>query len=352
MQPPLRWDIFCRVIDNHGDVGVCWRLACGLAARGGRVRLWLDDASALRWMAPEGAAGVEVLNWQDASTAPQPQDVVIEAFGCDPPPAFVAAMAGMPQAPLWINLEYLSAEAYVERSHGLPSPQLQGPGSGLTKWFFYPGFNSRTGGLLREPGLIEAQQKFDRRRWLAALGVQMRDGERVVSVFAYPQAPWGQLVQALADRPTLLLLTPGAAQQGLSTVTLPPGVRRHSLPWLAQVDYDHLLWSSDINLVRGEDSAVRAMWAGVPFLWQLYPQHDGAHANKLDAFARAFGADAVPGLQAAWQRWNGLGAGPLQLPEMAPWQSACRNWRDSLLQQPDLCTQLLGFVRSKAGARC
>jgi hypothetical protein len=23
----LHWDIFCRVIDNFGDIGVCWRLA-------------------------------------------------------------------------------------------------------------------------------------------------------------------------------------------------------------------------------------------------------------------------------------------------------------------------------------
>ena len=34
---PLLWDIFCQVIDNHGDVGVCWRLARELAARGHTV---------------------------------------------------------------------------------------------------------------------------------------------------------------------------------------------------------------------------------------------------------------------------------------------------------------------------
>ena len=54
------WDIFCQVIDNFGDIGVCWRLAADLAARGHQVRLWVDDASALHWMAPQGAAGVEV----------------------------------------------------------------------------------------------------------------------------------------------------------------------------------------------------------------------------------------------------------------------------------------------------
>ena len=46
----MQWDVFVRVIDNYGDVGVCWRLACGLAARGEQVRLWLDDLTALDWM--------------------------------------------------------------------------------------------------------------------------------------------------------------------------------------------------------------------------------------------------------------------------------------------------------------
>ena len=57
--PPLYWDIFCQVIDNHGDIGVCWRLASQLADHGHAVRLWVDDASALEWMAPTGVLGVE-----------------------------------------------------------------------------------------------------------------------------------------------------------------------------------------------------------------------------------------------------------------------------------------------------
>ena len=50
-----RWDIFCQVIDNYGDIGVCWRLAAELAARGVQVQLRIDNASALAWMAPQGA---------------------------------------------------------------------------------------------------------------------------------------------------------------------------------------------------------------------------------------------------------------------------------------------------------
>ena len=94
----MRFDVFCQVIDNFGDVGVCWRLAADLAARGHAVRLWVDDASALAWMAPHGAPGVEVRPWPQAAPADGPGDVVIEAFGCEIAPGFIAACAGTESA--------------------------------------------------------------------------------------------------------------------------------------------------------------------------------------------------------------------------------------------------------------
>lgn len=326
----MRWDLFCRVIDNLGDVGVCWRLARDLASRGETVRLWIDDASALAWMAPGGATGVQVGPF-DAPGAPG--DVVVEAFGCDPPPAFVDAMAAA--RPAWINLEYLSAEAYVERSHRLPSPQR----NGLVKRFFYPGFTPATGGLLREPGLAAERAAFDRAAWLAAHGLSPRDGERVVSLFCYDSAPMAGLLDALADRPTLLLAAGGRA---LARPHAHPQLRVQPLPWLTQPDYDRLLWSCDLNFVRGEDSLVRAMWAGAPFVWQIYPQHDGVHAAKLDALLARM--PALPGLATLWQAWNGLG-GAWVWPEAGAWRRACGEWRAQLEAQPDLVTQLLGFIR-------
>lgn len=346
---PLRWDLFCRVVDNLGDVGVCWRLARELVVRGQAVRMWVDDASALRWMAPgalEGRLGVEVRDWPEAETA-EPADVVIEAFGCDPPAAFVRRMAML--RPVWINLEYLSAEDYVERSHGLPSPQQSGPGAGLTKWFFYPGFTHRTGGLIREGDLAARQAAFDRAAWLAAQQIAPRDGERLVCLFGYASAPWPALAAALADRPTLLLVPQGPLQQALAEAELPPALRWMALPWLSQPDFDHLLWSCDLNAVRGEDSLVRALWAGRPLLWQLYPQHDGAQGPKLEAFARRLQADAVPGLASLWRRWNGLETGALALPQEAAWRRATEAWRDGLMRGPDLVSALQSFVAGKRG---
>jgi uncharacterized repeat protein (TIGR03837 family) len=371
----MLWDIYCRVVDNYGDIGVCWRLAADLAGRGDGVRLWIDDASALAWMAPDGAPGVQVRPWPAAvdagsgATEP-PANVVIEAFGCALPPQVVTAMAAQAtqaaqtaqaargRAPVWINLEYLSAEDYVERSHGLPSPQADGPGRGLTKWFFYPGFTAGTGGLLREPDLAQRQAQFDARAWQRAHGIVPAAGERCVSLFCYDNPALAALIDALGDQPTLLLATAGHAARQIGAV-LGPNMRCGSLraqlvPALTQRDYDHLLWSCDLNLVRGEDSFVRAQWAGKPFLWQIYPQDDGVHALKLGAFEQRLLAGAAPELAAAVTQagrvWNGLAPpGPQGdvLPRSAlwpAWQSHCVAWRDRLRALPDLSSSLQAFV--------
>ena len=337
----MRWDVFCRVIDNFGDIGVCWRLAAELGRRGHAVTLWLDDRRALAWMAPQGAPGVTVRAWDGpaATDGVLPGDVVLEAFGCDPPPSWVAAMArARPWPPVWINLEYLSAEDYVERSHGLRSPVLHGTGAGLDKWFFYPGFTPRTGGLLREPGLIERLGAAPRRE-----AVDPR--AQVASVFCYPTPSLARLAQ---DWPGRLRLA-GGSGAGLD---LP---RSEQLAWLDQAGYDQLLWDSDLNIVRGEDSLVRACWAARPFLWHLYPQHDGAHGAKLEAFLDRFlqGADARLGndLRALWRAWNGLAEWPSRWPDRQAWIEACLHWRDTLLAQDDLVTQLLSFVRARVDER-
>ncbi len=343
----MQWDLFCRVIDNYGDIGVCWRLARDLATRGEQVRLWLDDASALGWMAggpsPEGLV---VRHWGEAVDEPVVGDVVIESFGCELPEAFVARMAARQPAPRWINLEYLSAESYVERSHRLHSPQFSGPGAGLSKQFFYPGFTQRTGGLLREPGLLAEQAAFDAQDWLAALGIERRPGERLVSLFAYSLKP--ELLPRLAEQPTLILACPGMAQSQLAAQTMPAHVRWQALPFLSQRDFDRLLWSCDLNLVRGEDSFVRAQWAGRPFVWQIYPQDDGAHGPKLEAFLDLYlagmAADLALSTRKLWRAWNGLAAWPSALPAPDLACTMALQWRQHLTQQPDLATQLLGFV--------
>lgn len=351
----MQWDLYCRVVDNYGDIGVAWRLAADLAGRGESVRLAVDDG-ALAWMAPEGAAGVEVVGWREGPS-PAP-DVVAELFGAGRPETAWPAGAS---APVFINLEHLSAEAYVERSHGLPSPAARPGEPPSTTWFFFPGFSEGTGGLLREPGLLERRRAFGLGEdWLVSIGAAAREGERRVSLFCYANDAVAELLDALATAPTLLLLAPGAAADQVAT-TLGASLRRGPLravrlPMLTQADFDRLLWSCQLNFVRGEDSFVRALWAGAPFVWQLYVQDDGAHVAKLAAFLARFLGGAPPALANAlgtlFARWNGSGGGPFAAPLSDPalraaWLAHCGRWRETLAAQDDLVTRLLRFVESK-----
>ena len=355
------WDIFCRVIDNYGDVGVCWRLAADLAARGEQVRLWLDDPSALAWLAPDGAPGVTVKRWNDSL---QPGDlsvgdVLIEAFGCEVDAGFLAACAQQAADTghqcVWLNLEYLSAEAFVERCHGLPSPVLAGPAKGLRKYFFYPGFTPATGGLLREADLAVRQASFDREAWLRRLAIPFQ-GERLVSLFCYEPTALPALLEQLAadEQPTRLLVTPGRATAAVqaclacmnSTHAEWKAQDRRKftyLPALSQLDYDALLWSCDLNFVRGEDSLVRALWAGKPFVWQIYQQSDNAHQAKLDAFLDHL--QAPPSLRTFHQVWNGLSQAALPQPNLTEWQRSVSSARALQLQDDDLVTKIIRFVR-------
>ena len=352
----MQWDLYCRVVDNFGDVGVAWRLCAQLAERGESVRLAVDDTRALAWMAPHGATRVEVGGWNAGlSAAP---DVVVELFGGGRPRVAWPAAA---RPPLLVNVEHLTAERYAERSHGLPSPTARPGEAATTTWFYFPGFSTESGGLLREAGLIERRRAFgDGTAWLASLGVAVRPDERRVVLFCYANEAIPELLEGLAHSPTLLLLTPGPALEQVSTQlgpTLARGkLRAVAVPWLAQDDFDRLLWSSHLNLVRGEDSFVRAIWAGAPFLWQLYVQDEGAHRVKLDAFLDRYllGVEATlaAGVRAAFVRWNGASAGSLaalatESPSAAAWSSHAVTWRDALARQSDLTTRLLAFVEGK-----
>jgi uncharacterized repeat protein (TIGR03837 family) len=347
--PPIieavRWDIFCKVIDNHGDAGVCWRLAAELGARGHAVRLWMDDSAMLQWMAPQGAPGVEVVPWRDPAPDLPPGDVAIEAFGCDPPPAFVARMAAMAAPPAWLNLEYLSAEGYVERSHGLPSPVMHGPGAGLVKHFFYPGFTPRTGGLLREQDLAARRAAFDRAAWLRPWGIAP-EGARVISLFCYEPAALPALVDQLAHagEPTELLVTAGRAAAAVRQLGAANAgsLRLHFLPLLSQRAYDHLLWSCDLNFVRGEDSLVRGILAGGPSVWQIYPQDDDAHHAKLEAFLDWLAPPAD--LRDFFLAWNGVTGGALPALDIARWQPAATSAFDRAQALPELATELVRFA--------
>jgi uncharacterized repeat protein (TIGR03837 family) len=378
---PEQWDIFCRMVDNYGDVGVSWRLARMVAREHDkRVRLWLDDLTVLAKLRPEidpsrdrqQLSGVEVARLAEPFTLDSVADVVVETFGCDPPAAYVEAMAQRGAKPRWINLEYLSAEEWVEGSHALPSPNPRLP---LVKHFFFPGFTSKTGGLLREESLLRRRDEFQADEgaqaafWRSLTGESPPAGALKVSLFNYADAPVAGLMRSLQRHsgPAWIVAPEGTAASALGGIGLAGGaldtVRAFAIPFLSQDRYDQLLWACDVNFVRGEDSFVRAQWAGRPFVWHIYPQDDGAHWIKLAAFLARYTAGLdraqAAAVTALWEAWNRRDPDESQGSELRPGMAGAwadfiarrdalgahaRVWSNGLAVRPDLAAALVDFT--------
>ncbi|MGF6223436.1 elongation factor P maturation arginine rhamnosyltransferase EarP [Pseudomonas sp. YL-218 TE3947] len=342
-----RWDIFCTVVDNFGDIGVTWRLARQLVAEHSMaVRLWVDDLRAFERLCPDidiNAAqqwqqGVEVRQWSADWQPTEAADVVIAAFACQLPSAYMEAMAARKKPPLWMNLDYLSAEDWVVGCHGLPSVKYKS----VQKFFFFPGFRKGTGGLLRESGLLERRRQFQQspqaqREFLQGLGIDRALNAQLISLFAYENTGLASWLDAMADdsTPTHLLVPEGRilgdVERWLKVDGLTAGAVHvrgaltvQVLPFVRQDQYDLLLWSCDFNAVRGEDSFVRAQWAGRPLLWHIYRQDEDIHLDKLDAFLALYtqglsgpAREAISGL---WRAWN---AGETMTDH---WKSTRKHW--------------------------
>lgn len=372
-----RWDIFCAVVDNFGDIGICWRLARQLRVdHGQRVRLWVDDLTSFASIQPaidpaadeQALDGVEIRKWSERFPPVEPAQIVVEGFGVRLPDSYLEAMAAMQPQPVWINLEHISAEPWVDGCHGLPSPHPRLP---LTKYFFFPGFTPQTAGLLIEKNFRDARDEFNssasaRREFLRALGVEPKPGSLCISLFCYENAALGDLITAWSQSaiPVCCFVAAGRALAAVNTVVgrLDPGATTVcgaltliALPFLSMDAYDRLLWACDVNFVRGEDSFVRAQLAARPMIWQAYVQNDDAHLAKEGAFLDRYlgGLDAKPAR--AWRHlnecWN------RQLPAGPAWtefaggldqaSARARVWAGRLLAGSHLADKLAEFCLNR-----
>ena len=385
--------IFCSVVDNFGDIGICWRLARQLAhEHQWQVQLYVDDLASFAKICPQVKVdvasqtifGIQVVLWHtdlvegwQADFTEQADlatpDVVIEALACTVPEAYLQRVAKQNPQALWLNFEYLSAEDWVEGCHGLPSPQSQVP---LTKYFFFPGFTSATGGLLRERDIVQQAQNLQhdsnaQAAFWQKIGIDDALAyQRRISLFAYGQAniaSWLTQLQ-LDNLRTLLLVPQGVLAEQICSIypelaSQQTAIKRLALgqltimvmPFIAQQDYDLLLACCDINFVRGEDSVIRAHWAGRPFIWQIYRQEEQAHRQKLNDFLAKQLALATPELGALLQKAHDLWDLELDFAEIWPEylnnideiQKHTLNWQQFLTQQQDLASNLVRFAEKK-----
>ena len=241
------WDIFCTVIDNYGDIGVTWRLAKQLSKEYQLpIKLWVDDLASFQHILPELdfqldrqiCENIEIIVWDQQT--PQSWiagDVIIEAFACELPEQVKSRIEQLgKQAPIWLNLEYLSAEAWIDEIHGLPSLQ----NNGINKFFFFPGFSKKSGGLICEADLVERQDAFlaqpnAKADYLKQFGIQYQQ-QRLISVFSY-------------ETPALEALVTHFANNQSDTVLLVPNSRSlTSIAHALQLDKSQLKVGKNIQL--------------------------------------------------------------------------------------------------------
>lgn len=380
-----RWDIFCSVIDNFGDIGVCWRLARQLVNEHGLdVALWVDDLRTFSRLCPaidplrasQRVAGVDVRFWRadgvplwasdgNGQRRNDIADVVIEAFGCNLSDDYIRAMVSRSGLVSWYNLEYLTAESWIDSCHLMDSPHPRYP---LVKRFFFPGFSPDSGGLLRER-LLDAE----RRHWQNSpvrqnvfwqkLDIPPRQPDELrISVFCYPTPSLTSLFETWIHHrhPVTVILPADRARECVAKLFDAP-LREGSLhrvgsltvkviPFVEQDEYDRLLWSCDFNIVRGEDSFVRAQWAARPMLWHIYPQSDNTHMQKLEAFLSRYN-QLLPEhcLSPMYQIYSSFNRNQTIDPLLWNWleqaipqlRHHAENWTDRLLTQPDMMNQLV-----------
>lgn len=379
VQPKRTVWLFCRVIDNYGDIGVAWRLARLFAEHGLAVVLWHDCAtSAAALMRGEQVANVRVALWDadiDAAvreTAAQAlPDCVVEMFACDLPDA--ARELVRRHRVLWLNWEYLSAEAWAQDWHGKASLQADG----TEKFFWLMGFTPQSGGLLHErdyAARAQVAQTETRRDVLLRLGVPaawLTDAwaQERWFCFAYASAIWPRWLRLWAASPVRRecwlaghqivdalwqagAVPPDALRQA-GDVWQCGNVRLVRTAFVAQSAFDAVLQAADGVLVRGEDSFVRAQLAGKPLLWHIYPQDEMAHAAKLHAFwhaayppqqawtvAHAILSDALNGV-ADWDDAHMAAAWQTLSEQWLEWSAYARHRADFLLAQDNSVARVL-----------
>lgn len=294
---PIVCHLTCKVIDFFGDIGVAWRIAKQLKVDFNiEVHLLVDDLVTTKRLIPsidlslqkQTINGINICHYdfsEDSTSLPPPPDFVFNLFNIDLPHSYKTLIKRKKSK--YIAIEYLSAEPWVDNFHLKPSID---PQSGLIKTYFYPGFTNQTGGLIREKGLFLRREAFDqsrRKKLIQSLGGD--PNLYSISLFYYPI----QKIEVFLDvidhinKPAQFFI-PQYLFDLLKLKNNYQFIHIIPYPFLNHDDFDNLLWSCDLNFVRGEDSWTRAIWAGKPFIWQPYIQENNIHLIKLKAFLKRY----------------------------------------------------------------
>lgn len=344
-------DVFCDVIDNYGDAGVCLRLCRDLTKKGYSVNLYCNRTGVLNKILnldDKENQKLKICQWPLDKDNYVAHEIIIQAFSVRLE-SFLIEKIKL-QKSLVVNLEYLTAEKFAEDCH-----QLTSFSDGIQSFFFFPGFTSKTGGVLIEDNFLKLIKKY------------RNQTSSSITLFSYENDNVKPFIDNLFmfKFPKKLIIFEGKPLDNFNNIykqNLLPGcsIKINDLTIVAkqmvsQDEYDELLCSSFINLVRGEDSIVRAMLAGKPFLWHIYPQEENAHIEKINALFDRMSEycddkKAVEKLRKLTLSYNGVSnlINSFDLKEFyKDWEKISLQWSDHLISLGSLSSNLITFLKQK-----
>lgn len=301
-------DIFCEIIDNYGDIGVVYRTAKELQKifPKSKIRVFLNRLDEFKKinsqvldLPSQNIDGIEHITFdylRDNANELLTAQVIIEAFGCQIPEEYMEI--AYDNSELLINLEYLSAEDWIEDFHLQSSPLGRGK---LKKVFFMPGFTEKSGGVIADSNYLERIQRvlenkeFYEKKYLS--DIEDRENKIVGTLFSY-EKNFTPLLEDLKklDKDVVILAMGEKTQDSLRKILKNFSIEdfRNSLKYgkieirflnfLNQEEYEELINIVDFNFVRGEDSFIRAVLTGKPYMWHIYCQEEYAHMDKIEGF--------------------------------------------------------------------
>ena len=304
-------DIFCEIIDNFGDIGVVYRISKELKKifQNVRIRIVLNRLEEFKainkkvkdtdYQEIDGLICVTEKYVKENIETFGVSDVFIEAFGCNVPEEYVKQ--AKENSKLWINLEYLSGEKWIEDFHLCESLI---DSKTLKKIFFMPGFSEKSGGVIIDSGFLE-RMKFGKENRDEVFKKYFKDFDLkdkfIGTVFSY-EKNFENLLETLKnyEKETVLLLMGEKTQKSFSEILKKNLTEDYGnivkygkitmiySDFFSQEEYEEIISASDFNFTRGEDSFVRGIILGKPFMWHIYLQEEKAHMDKIKAFTERF----------------------------------------------------------------
>ncbi|MCR4580454.1 MAG: elongation factor P maturation arginine rhamnosyltransferase EarP [Treponema sp.] len=353
--------ILCKVVDNFGDIGVCYRLArqlkkiepsnhISLIVQGldsfHNINNKIDETKSFQVV-----DDLEVYDWNAndfcfekfSENDGEKLAIILECFQCGRPEWMEEILfeKKLERTVHIIMIDYLTAEKYAEDFHCLKSLTRSAK---VQKVNFMPGFTSKTGGLIIDDG------------WEA---LPERNEHGPLLFFMYDNE-WLPLANAIRDTGKSVLIGQGKGRDSFIDACSRSGLRDlEILPFMNQNQWDLMMKSTSALFIRGEESLSRACLSGIPFVWQAYPQTEEYQLVKMEALLQAmkgfFDSEDFDFLYKLWMdfnlpsternEYNFENACKVFLEGLEAFEYGFRDFAVSLRKNGDLCSNLMTFIR-------